>query len=118
METMELRRAQHSRTVPEHQMRVKCSFPLPDAVQGTAGSIRSVVPPSTRAEPGFMTASSLDQERSQRSGGEREATVTGLCALHTGLVPRLVVATCSLLCDLGSLDPLFENSPLSLLLVL
>ena len=45
METMELRQAQHSRTVPEHQTRVKCSFPLPDAVQGTAGSVRSVVPP-------------------------------------------------------------------------
>ena len=75
-------------------------------------------PPSTRADPGFMTASSLDQERNRRSGGEREATVTGLCACHCVLIPRLVVATCSVLCDLGSLDPLFENCPLALLLVL
>lgn len=82
------------------------------------GKSDPLFPLSTRADPVFMTASFLDHERVRAQEETGKPLLLACVPFTVLLVPRLVIAKCSILCDSGSLDPFSENSLLSFLLVL
>lgn len=115
METTELKQAKHSRTVPEHHTCTKCPFPLPGNSWESQISYPHSAPALTLCswQPHSWT---MRRVRAQEETGK---PLSLACVRFTALlIPRLVIAKCSILCDSGSLDLFSENSLLSFLLVL